>query len=291
MVTSFHGGLTIEGLAVSYYVRSQKESLADTVMQMARWFGHKAKFIHLMRVYLQDVNRELFQELIHEDLRLRYELKDIRDGVAPTESLFHLRTSKLFSASNRNKTRRLEEALIGEYVNGVADVKWFLPDAQVIEHNHQVLLEAIEGGVERFSRNGSTVTVPSFPTHQYRCSGWILNQLNCSHSILPGSDAIAAFLNYWMDHTREFGAGLNVAIMGSEDGGYTQRKRAGVPKGDVEEVGLKGVVLNEFKSILGVHERWLKASTRAIDSSICRPQTTMVTPLKYCASGVKTCCC
>ena len=36
-----------------------------------------------------------------------------------------------------------------------------------------------------------------------------------------------------------------------EDGGYTQRKRAGVPKGDVEEVGLKGVVLNEFKSILG----------------------------------------
>lgn len=246
-------GLTIEGLAVSYYVRSQKESLADTVMQMARWFGHKAKFIHLMRVYLQDVNRELFQELIHEDLRLRYELKkDIRDGVSPTESLFHLRTSKLFSASNRNKTRRLEEALIGEYVNGVADVKWFLPDVRVIEHNHRVLLEA----VERWSREIQPEWVHGDRARLFRhistdAVGGFLNQLNCSHSILPGSDAIAAFLKYWMDHTREFGAGLNVAIMGGEDGGYTQRKRAGVPKGEVEEAGLKGVVLNEFQSILG----------------------------------------
>ena len=246
-------GLTIEGLAVSYYVRSQKESLADTVMQMARWFGHKAKFIHLMRVYLQDVNRELFQELIHEDLRLRYELKkDIRDGVPPTESLFHLRTSKLFSASNRNKTKRLEEALIGEYVNGVADVKWFLPDVRVIEHNHKVLLDAVEG----WSRYVQPDWVHGNRARLFRhisldvVSG-ILNQLNCSHSILPGSEAIAAFLNYWMHHTREFGAGLNVAIMGGEDGGYAQRKRAGVPKGEVDEANLKGVVLNEFKSILG----------------------------------------
>lgn len=246
-------GLTIEGLAVSYYVRSQKESLADTVMQMARWFGHKARFMHVMRVYLQDVNRELFRELIQEDLRLRYELKkDIRDGVLPTESLFHLRTSKLFSASNRNKTKRLEEALIGEYVNGVADIKWFQPDVAVIEHNHKMLLDAVDiwslqaepdwvhGDRGRLFRHISPDLVSDF-----------LSKLICSHSILPGSEAISAFLNYWIGHTKEFGAGLNVALIGGKDGAFTQRKRAGVPKGEVDEANLKGVVLNSFKSILG----------------------------------------
>ncbi|HAW19214.1 MAG TPA: hypothetical protein DCX14_03445 [Flavobacteriales bacterium] len=246
-------GLTIEGLAVSYYVRSQKESLADTVMQMARWFGHKAKFMHTMRVYLQDINRALFIELLHEDLRLRYELKkDIRDGVSPVESLFHLQTSKLFSASNRTKTRSLQEALIGDYANGVTDLKWFQPDERIIEHNQQVLIEA----VEKWKNSATMEWVHSNRGRLFRHLNPVLvidflSKLNYSHPMHPGADAMAAFLKYWISQGQELGVGLNVAVMGGRDEKLTQRKRSGIPKGDLASSDLKTFVLNEFKSLLG----------------------------------------
>ena len=42
-------GVTIEGLLVSYYVR---ETLYyDTLMQMGRWFGYRARYVDLTRLY------------------------------------------------------------------------------------------------------------------------------------------------------------------------------------------------------------------------------------------------
>ena len=34
-------GLTIEGLSVSFFGRTAKMPMGDTVLQMGRWFGHK----------------------------------------------------------------------------------------------------------------------------------------------------------------------------------------------------------------------------------------------------------
>ena len=61
-------GLTVEGLAVSYYGRSQRTSLADTVTQMGRWFGHKnipgRSYLHLLRVYMHRDSLRLFRTLL-----------------------------------------------------------------------------------------------------------------------------------------------------------------------------------------------------------------------------------
>lgn len=42
-------GLTLEGLSVSYFVRSTK--MYDTLMQMGRWFGYRPGYIDLCRLY------------------------------------------------------------------------------------------------------------------------------------------------------------------------------------------------------------------------------------------------
>jgi hypothetical protein len=49
-------GLTLEGLCVSYFVRTTK--MYDTLMQMGRWFGYRPGYIDLCRLYTtQDLVR------------------------------------------------------------------------------------------------------------------------------------------------------------------------------------------------------------------------------------------
>lgn len=49
--TKLSRGFTVEGLTVSYYRRVTKQ--ADTLMQMGRWFGFRAGYKDLVRLYIQ----------------------------------------------------------------------------------------------------------------------------------------------------------------------------------------------------------------------------------------------
>ena len=48
--TRLSRGLTLEGLAVSYFVRHA--GAHDTLLQMCRWFGFRKGYQDLMRIYL-----------------------------------------------------------------------------------------------------------------------------------------------------------------------------------------------------------------------------------------------
>jgi len=62
-------GLTLEGLTVSYFLRTS--TMADTLLQMGRWFGHRRGFEDLIRIYTTHGLASWFAELavIEEDLR------------------------------------------------------------------------------------------------------------------------------------------------------------------------------------------------------------------------------
>lgn len=45
-------GLTLEGLTISYYLRSSK--MYDTLMQMGRWFGYRPGYLDLCRLFTSD---------------------------------------------------------------------------------------------------------------------------------------------------------------------------------------------------------------------------------------------
>lgn len=66
-------GLTLEGLTVSYFLRSSK--MYDTLMQMGRWFGYRQKYIDVCRLY---TTAELIEWFTHiaaatEELQKEFE--------------------------------------------------------------------------------------------------------------------------------------------------------------------------------------------------------------------------
>jgi hypothetical protein len=65
-------GLTLEGLMVSYFVR--QSVMYDTLMQMGRWFGFRAMYEDLTRIYTTAELSGWFSDLAHVEHRLREDI-------------------------------------------------------------------------------------------------------------------------------------------------------------------------------------------------------------------------
>ena len=99
-------GLTLEGLAVSYYLRPSK--MYDTLMQMGRWFGYRPNYLDLCRLY---TTKELVSWYEHitlasEELRLEF---DHMAAIGKTPRDFGLRVRShsaglVITAANKMKT-------------------------------------------------------------------------------------------------------------------------------------------------------------------------------------------
>ena len=68
-------GLTLEGLSVSYYIRTSK--MYDTLMQMGRWFGYRDGYVDLCRLYTSPQLVDWYQHIAVANLELRNEFKDM----------------------------------------------------------------------------------------------------------------------------------------------------------------------------------------------------------------------
>ena len=96
-------GLTLEGLATSYFYRST--SMYDTLMQMGRWFGYRDGFADLCRIYLTPMTESYFVHISNAVEELREELKEMEvANLTPKEFGLKVRThpgALLITAKNK----------------------------------------------------------------------------------------------------------------------------------------------------------------------------------------------
>ena len=108
-------GLTLEGLTVSYYLRGSK--YYDTLMQMGRWFGYRAGYLDLCRVFTTKIIIDRYREISQANI----ELLDDFDSMAksryqPLDFGMKVRNdSKTLWVTNTSKSRT------GEYVDFIND--------------------------------------------------------------------------------------------------------------------------------------------------------------------------
>lgn len=98
-------GLTLEGLVVSYFVRTA--STYDTLLQMGRWFGYRPRYTDLPRIWMTQELADAFRDLalVERELRLdlrRYEL----EGITPLEFAPKIRTHPKLMITSAQKMQR-----------------------------------------------------------------------------------------------------------------------------------------------------------------------------------------
>jgi hypothetical protein len=101
-------GLTLEGLSVSYFLRTS--NMFDTLMQMGRWFGYRPRYADLCRVYTTPYLYAAFQEIALAMDDLRADLDQMAEaGKTPRDFGLRVRTpSDGLLITAVNKIRRGE---------------------------------------------------------------------------------------------------------------------------------------------------------------------------------------
>ncbi|WP_298236589.1 Z1 domain-containing protein [uncultured Azohydromonas sp.] len=95
-------GLTLEGLTVSYFLRTA--SMCDTLLQMARWYGFRRGYEDLIRIWTTDGIARWFSELALVEQSLRDSIVALaRAGRRPDQMAIRLRAHSDLLLTARNK--------------------------------------------------------------------------------------------------------------------------------------------------------------------------------------------
>lgn len=111
---SLSRGFTLEGLTVSYLIRNT--AMADTLLQMGRWFGYRDQYSDLCKLYIPDASFEWYAFIAQsiEELRADFAIME-QNGLTPAEFGLKVRTSNTgLLITARNKMHHAESVILSE---------------------------------------------------------------------------------------------------------------------------------------------------------------------------------
>jgi len=104
-------GLTLEGLCVSFFVRTARAY--DTLLQMGRWFGYRRGYEDLPRIWMTDELREWFRHLATVEQEIRYDIERFElESLTPLQFGPRLRTHPSLAITAAAKMRAAVRASV-----------------------------------------------------------------------------------------------------------------------------------------------------------------------------------
>ncbi len=133
---SLSRGLTLEGLTISYMYRNTK--MYDTLFQMGRWFGFRAGYDDLCRVYLSEESQGWYAHIAEASEGLRQQIKQMRrDGFSPRDFGLYVRAHPdALIVTALNKMRNAEKRVFKIHFDGVQSETYVLPADDGIRTNN-----------------------------------------------------------------------------------------------------------------------------------------------------------
>jgi hypothetical protein len=127
-------GLTLEGLTVAYFLRTT--SMADSLLQMARWYGFRTGYEDLIRIWTTEVIAQWFIELALVEESLRDSINAMnRAGRRPDEMAIRIRSHSDLLLTSKRKSRMLEESSRSWSCENPQTILFPLRNAAILDNN------------------------------------------------------------------------------------------------------------------------------------------------------------
>lgn len=154
-------GLTLEGLCVSYFLRSAK--MYDTLMQMGRWFGYRPGYLDLCRLYTTAELTEWFGHITDaaEELREEFDLM-VASGATPKQYGLKVQSHPVLMVTSRIKMRAAKSLMLS-FSGQLLETTALFNDPAVLGRNLEAAKDLVAALGEperdpRRSRNGGLQT-------------------------------------------------------------------------------------------------------------------------------------
>lgn len=143
--TSLARGYTIEGLSVSYFLRST--IFYDTLMQMGRWFGYRSGYEDICKIYITEDMKDNFRDIIESTEILFEDFKIMaRRNMTPED--FGLAIQQYpdsgLQITARNKQRHVKEFYHEMKLDGrLKETSKIIADKEINQSNRNLINELI----------------------------------------------------------------------------------------------------------------------------------------------------
>lgn len=135
-------GITLEGLSVSYYLRTTR--LYDSLMQMGRWFGYRPGYVDLCRLFTTEqlVNWYRHVTLATEEMRADFDEMAARNK-RPVDYQLKVRThSGMLSITSLSKMREHELIQVG-FSGEKIQTYQLIKDGKIVLNNYNALVQLL----------------------------------------------------------------------------------------------------------------------------------------------------
>lgn len=160
-------GLTLEGLSVSFFVRTA--SAYDTLLQMGRWFGYRTGYADLTRIWMTDEMREWFHHLATVEQEIRYDIARFEsEHLTPLELGVRIRTHPQLAITAAAKMRSAQLAEASYSGRRIQTILFNHRDRAWLERNlraGRALIGSVRDAPRREIRPGITVLGPVPSSH------------------------------------------------------------------------------------------------------------------------------
>ncbi|MBI66126.1 MAG: hypothetical protein CFH22_00954 [Alphaproteobacteria bacterium MarineAlpha5_Bin12] len=97
-------GLTLKSLMISYFLRTARRPLTDTMTQMGRWFGYRPNYSDLCKLYITDELEQNFRDFAIADYEFRNKIEEMNEQErTPKNYQLMVQRDPNYALSSRNK--------------------------------------------------------------------------------------------------------------------------------------------------------------------------------------------
>jgi hypothetical protein len=128
-------GLTLEGLCVSYFLRTSNQY--DTLLQMGRWFGYRPGYEDLPRLWMPEALRVRFQSLAAIEAEIREDIGSYsrKPHVTPMDFAVRIRSIPGMAIVARSKMRHARRCSIGYWGRHLQTIRFARSNEDLLKDN------------------------------------------------------------------------------------------------------------------------------------------------------------
>jgi hypothetical protein len=136
-------GLTLEGLCVSYFLRTSNQY--DTLLQMGRWFGYRFGYEDLPRLWMPETMRVRFQSLAAIEAEIREDIGNYsrKPAVTPMDFAVRIRSIPGMQVVARSKMRHARRSSIGYWGRHLQTIRFARRSREVLEANWKAAADLV----------------------------------------------------------------------------------------------------------------------------------------------------